>query len=152
MVGLALVSTAAGQIPRLNVGTVTATIDGAPFSAAQVGAVVTGVHANEEFCKTLIKQVELDMKHQALVSDRTKRATYFADQKALNAALVKTAPAALASDIVLFTKNANAMIDARLAGDRAKDKAAIAALTSPEHLAAAKRANAYCGVKVTTSK
>ena len=40
------------------------------------------------------------------------------------------------------------MMDALLAGDRAKDKAAIAGLTSPEHLAASKRMSAYCGAKL----
>lgn len=130
----------------------------ATTSAAQAGITVTGVHANEEFCKTMIRQVELGaeyMKHEALIPDMTKRAKYFADQRELNATLVKTAPASLATDIVGFTRNANAMDDARRVGkegDREQIKAAARAMTSPEQLAAARRMNEYCGVKFTTSK
>jgi hypothetical protein len=123
------------------------------FAGTATGATpavtMSGPHANEEFCKTMVRQVELGgeyMKNQALIPDMTKRAKYFNDQKELNAKLVKTAPASLTSDIVRFTKEGNDMYDAQLAGDRAKDKAAVAALTSPEHLAASKRMSAYCGV------
>ena len=61
---------------------------------------------------------------------------------------MKSAPASLASDIVRFTKEGNDLYDAQLAGDRAKEKAAVAGLTSPEHLAASRRMSAYCGAKL----
>ena len=124
-------------------------------AAAQSGAVVTGVHANEEFCKTMIRQVELFGQFVMLdpiSPDRTKRAKYFADAKGLNATLVKTAPASLATDVALQTKNANAMFDAQLASDPARIKALTKGLTSPEHFAASRRMNDYCGVKISTSK
>lgn len=127
----------------------------AATSAAQGGAVVTGVHANEEFCKTMIRQFDLFgqfVKLDPISPDMTKRAKYFADQKALNATLVKTAPASLASDVALVTKNANVSTDAQLARDPARIKATVAPLRSPEHFAAAKRMNDYCGAKLTTSK
>lgn len=133
-------------------------ISAATPSAAQGGAVVTGVHANEEFCKTMIRQFELFVEFARLdpiSPDITKRAKYFADSKALNATLMKTAPASLASDVALAMKNSDAMMDAQLAGkagDPARIKAATVALTSPEQLAKAKRMNDYCGVKITASK
>jgi hypothetical protein len=112
-------------------------------SGAAPTVIVSGPHATEEFCKILVRQAELGgeyMKH----NDTTKRAKYFADQKELNAKLVKSAPASLASDAALSTKAANDMIDAELTGDRAK---AVPGLTSPERLAANKRMSDYCGVK-----
>ena len=121
--------------------------------AAEQSAMVTGVHANEDFCKTMIKQMELLGQSMKLApSDMTMRAKYFADQKALNAALVKTAPASLASDVALQTSNANASLDAQLTRDPARIKATVAPLRSPEHLAASRHMNDYCGVKLTTSK
>ena len=119
-------------------------------SGAAPAVTMSGPHATEEFCKIMVRQVELGgeyMKNQPLIPDMTKRAKYFNDQKELNAKLVKSAPASLASDIVRFTKEGNDLYDAQLAGDRAKEKAAVAGLTSPEHLAASKRMSAYCGVK-----
>ena len=127
----------------------------ATSSGPQGAAVATGVHANEEVCKIMIRQADqfaAYAKNQPLIPDTTKRAKYFADQKALNAALVKAAPASLASDVARLTKESDEFMDAQLAGDRARDKASVAALTSPEHIAAAKRANDYCGVKVSASK
>ena len=73
---------------------------------------------------------------------------YFADSKALNTTLVKTAPALLASDVALQTRNSSAMYDAQLAGDRASEKAAVGALTSPAHFAASRHMNEYCGAKL----
>lgn len=119
-------------------------------SAAVPAVVMSGPHVNEAFCKTMVVQVELGgeyMKGQALIPDTTKRAKYFNDQKELNARLVKTAPASLTIDVVRFTKEANDMYDAQLAGDRPMEKAAIRGLTSPEHLAASKRMSTYCGVE-----
>jgi hypothetical protein len=123
----------------------------ATSSGAQGGAVATGVHANEAFCKTMITQADQGaeyMKNQLLTPDTTKRTKYFADQKALNATLVKTAPASLASDIARFTKESDDFMNAQQAGDRdrARNRAAGAAMSSPEHVAD------YCGVKMSTAK
>ena len=126
-----------------------ATLFAGGASGATPAVTMSGPHANEEFCKTMIRQVELSgeyMKNQPLVPDTTKRAKYFNDQKELNATLVKSAPASLTSDATRFAKDANDMYDAELAGARAKDNAAVAGLRSPEHLAASKRMSAYCGV------
>ena len=122
---------------------------------AQGGATATGVHSNEAFCKTMIRQFDLMgtyIKSPGLGTDKTRRAKYFADQKMLNATLVKTAPASLKRDVVLLARNANASYDAQLVGDRASMRAAVAPLRTPEHLAAAKRANDYCGVKLTVAR
>jgi hypothetical protein len=126
---------------------------GATASGAQTGAVATGAHANEAFCKTIIEQAELFGRFmKADLSDVTTRTKYFADQKELNATLSKTAPAALASDVALQTRNANASVDAQLARDPARIKASVGPLRSPEHLAASKRMTEYCGVKVEVAK
>jgi hypothetical protein len=123
---------------------------------AQSGFTVTGVHANELFCKTMITQGELMVgftKLDPVNPDAAKRAKYFADQKALNATLVKMAPTSLASDVALQTKNSNAMIDAQQAGkagDAARIRAATVDLSSPQHRAANKHMTDYCGVKVST--
>ena len=94
---------------------------GATTFGAQTGAVATGAHANEAFCKTIIKQAEMFGQFmKANLGDVTIRTKYFSDQKELNATLSKTAPASLAADVALQTKNANANFDAQLAGDRAK--------------------------------
>ena len=126
---------------------------------AQGGATVSGVHANEAFCKTMVKQVELGAAYMkantGLLPDQPKQAAYFADQKALNATLVKTAPASLTSDAVNFTKVANAYYDVQLAGrgaDREFMKTARRDMSSPEHIAQSKRMNDYCGAKVSTSR
>lgn len=123
---------------------------------AQSGATVSGVHANEVFCKTLVKQGDLAASYMAsnpgLRSDKSKQAKYFADQKALNAVLVKTAPSSLTADVALFTKNANASYDAQLTADRASMRAAISPMRSPANLTAARHATEYCGVRVDTSK
>jgi hypothetical protein len=126
---------------------------GAAASGAQTGAVATGAHANEAFCKTIIKQAELFGQFmKANLGDVTTRTKYFSDQKELNATLSNTAPAALAADVALQTTNANASFEAQLAGDRAQMKATTAPLRSPEHLAASRRMAEYCGVKVEVVK
>lgn len=135
------------------VGIAIVAVSAATMSGAQKGAVATGAHANEAFCKTIIKQAELFAQFTMNdLSDAKKRSKYFADQKELNDTLSKTAPTSLASDVALQTKNANAGIDAQLARDPAKIKAAMEPLRSPEHLAASKRMTEYCGVKVDVSK
>ena len=126
---------------------------GATASGAQTGAVATGAHANEAFCKTIIKQAEMFGQFmKASLGDVATRTKYFSDQKALNAALSTTAPASLAGDVALQTKNANASFDAQLSGDREKMKATMQPMRSPEHLAASKRMAEYCGVKVEAVK
>ena len=130
-------------------------ISAATTSVAASGAAqtVTGVHANEEFCKIIVRQVEqFGLFAKVDLFDMTKRAKYWSDQKELNATLVKTAPASLASDVALQTKNSNAMMDAQAARNATNIKASAAALRSPEHLAAARRMNDYCGVKLPASK
>jgi len=126
---------------------------GATTSGAQPAAVATGAHANEPFCKAIIKQTEMFGEFiKADLSNAATRTKYFSDQKDLNATLSKSAPASLASDVALQTKNSNASFDAQLAGDRARMKATVAPLRSPEHLAASKRMTEYCGVKVEAVK
>jgi hypothetical protein len=126
---------------------------GAIASGAQTGAVATGAHANEAFCKTIIRQAEMFGQFMKMnLGDVTTRTKYFSDQKELNATLSKTAPVSLAGDVALQTKNANASFDAQLSGDRAKMKAAVAPMRSPEHLAASKRMAEYCGVKIESMK
>jgi hypothetical protein len=126
---------------------------GATASGGQTGAVATGPHANEAFCKAIIKQAELlGQFMKANLGDVTTRTKYFSDQKELNATLSKTAPASLAGDVALQTRNANAGFDAQLSRDPAKMKAAMGSLRSPEHLAASKRMAEYCGVKVEAAK
>ena len=125
----------------------------ATTAGAQTGAVATGAHANEAFCKAIIKQTELYGQFmKSNLSDVAIRTKYFADQKDVNATLLKTAPASLADDVALQTKNANAGVDAQLARDPAKMKASMGQLRSPEHLAASKRMAEYCGVKVDAAK
>lgn len=125
----------------------------ATAAGAQTGAVATGAHANEAFCKTIIKQAEMFGQFmKANLGDVTTRTKYFSDQKELNATLSKTAPASLAGDVALQTRNANASFDAQLSGDRARMRATVAPLRSPEHLAASKRMAEYCGVKVEAVK
>jgi hypothetical protein len=125
----------------------------ATTAAAQSVTPVSGPHANEPFCKTIVGQVELLTDFVKLDNpDMAKRAKYFADAKALNATLVKTAPASLATDVALQTRIANAMYDAQIAGDGARMSAAAKDMTSPEILAASKRMSAYCGARISTSK
>jgi hypothetical protein len=126
---------------------------GATASGAQTGAVASGAHANEAFCKTIIKQAELFGQFmKANLSDVTTRTKYFSDQRELNATLSKTAPASLAGDVSLQTRNTNANFDAQLARDPARMKATVGPLRSPEHLAASRRMTEYCGVKVEVVK
>ena len=125
----------------------------AAAAAGQAGVTATGAHANEPFCKAIVKQTEM-FGHfiKTDLANPAARTKYFSDQKALNATLSKTAPASLLSDVALQTRNANASFDAQLSGDRAKVKATTGPLRSPEHLAASKRMREYCGVKVDVAK
>lgn len=126
---------------------------GGTASGTQTGAVATGAHANEPFCKAIIKQAELlGLFMKANPADVTTRTKYFSDQKALNATLSKTAPASLEGDVALQTRNANASFDAQLARDPARMKATVGPLRSPEHLAASRKMTEYCGVKVEGAK
>jgi hypothetical protein len=123
----------------------------AATSAAQSGFSVSGVHANEEFCKTMVRQAELagqQIKASSTVNpDMAKRAKIFADMKALNATHLKAAPASLASDVARATKNSDAGIDAQVANN-SKDILAFAEVArSPEYLAISRRMGEYCGVK-----
>ena len=120
--------------------------------SAQGKLSMSGVHANEPFCKTMIKQFEVMTTYTKSglgLTDMATRKKYFADQRVLNATLVKTAPASLAADVALLSRDANGSYDAQLNGDRKSMMAAIAPMRRPEHLAAAKRANVYCGVTLT---
>ena len=124
-----------------------------PASGSQASAVATGPHANEPFCRTIIEQSEMFAKFVATdLADVAKRAKYFEAQRDMNATLLKQAPASIAADVALQTKNANAGIDAQLSRDSAKMKASTAALRSPENLAASKRMTEYCGVKAAAAK
>ncbi|MEP6831997.1 MAG: hypothetical protein ABJB74_01330 [Gemmatimonas sp.] len=122
---------------------------------AQGGATVSGAHASDEFCKTMLKQFDLSVAYNKAnagqMPGNAQQAKYIADQKALNAALVKTAPASLTSDITAFMKVADAFYDVQLAGrggDPAVMKAANQSMRSPEHMAQSKRMFDYCGVKM----
>ena len=125
---------------------------------AQGGATVTGSHANEEFCKAMLKQADLSAAYMKAnpgpVRDTTRQANYFGEQKALNATLVKTAPASLSSDIVNFTRTSNAFFDVMggRVGDSEAKMVATRAMSSPEHIAASKRMSDYCGFKKSASK
>lgn len=120
-------------------------------ASADQGA--TGPHANEPFCKTIIEQARMFAEFAKTdMSDPATRTKYFTGQKALNAALVKQAPATLATDVALQTKNANASVDAQLSRDPAKIKVSVIPLRSPENLAASRHMTEYCGVKATASK
>lgn len=121
-------------------------------ASAQGKLNVSGIHANEPFCKTMIKQFDLMMtftRSGAGLTDPATKRKYFADQKVLNATLVKTAPASLATDVALLSRDANVSYDAQLGTDRKAMMAGLAPLRRPEHLAAAKRASAYCGFSTT---
>lgn len=122
---------------------------------AQGGATVSGVHASDEFCKTMMKQFDLSVAYNksnaGQMPNEKQQAKYIADQKALNATLVKTAPVSLTGDITAFMKVANAFYDVQLAGRRgnpAAMKSANQAMRSPEHVAQSKRMFDYCGVKM----
>jgi hypothetical protein len=131
-------------------GIATLALFAAATAGGQAGAMATGAHANEPFCKAIIKQTEMFNQFiKGGLADAAGRTKYFSDQKALNATLSKTAPASLAAEVALQTRNANASFDAQLAGDRAKIKASTVPLRSPEHLAASRRMTEYCGVKVS---
>jgi hypothetical protein len=119
-------------------------------ASAQGNVKMTGIHANEPFCKTTMKQYEVSMAYMRSsighAPDPKAREKFFNDQRAINAILLTQAPASLKSDITLINKDANASFDAQLHADQRHMLAAMAPLRSPEHLAAAKRVNAYCGV------
>lgn len=119
----------------------TSAASGTTASAPAAG----GDHSNEEFCKAIVAQFEQMKKFDP--SDAAKRQKYFAEQKDMNAKLVKLAPPPIASDVTFQTNTANAAIDAQLARDPARVQAAAAGLSSPAYLAAAKRINEYCGIK-----
>lgn len=133
-----------------------ATIMFAPLHAVDAqgrGVTMTGPHANEAFCKTMMKQYEVSQAYMASsigkAPDMKRRDKFFADQRAINATLLKTAPLSLRSDIDLINRDANASFDAQAHADARHMLAAMAPLRSPAHLAAAKRANAYCGTVAT---
>jgi hypothetical protein len=128
--------------------------DGTPAttSATASGAALaaTGDHSNDEFCRTIVLQGEkfaLFTKFDPL--DLAKRAKYFADQKELNATLVKTAPTSLASDVALQTRNSNAMMDAQMGNHSPSIMANARLLSSPKNLAASRHMADYCGVTVS---
>lgn len=119
------------------------------------GATINGAHASEEFCKTMLKQFDVSVAYNksnaGQMPNKAQQAKYIADQKSLNAALVKTAPASLTGDITDFMKVANTFYDVQLAGrggDPVAMKAANQAMRSPAHLAQSKRMFDYCGVKM----
>jgi hypothetical protein len=121
-------------------------------ASAQGKLNVSGIHSREPFCQTMIKQYDLMVaytKSAIGMTDPAAKKKYFADQKALNGILVKTAPLSLSSDVALLARDANFSYDAQQGTDRKAMMAALAPLRKPEHLAAAKRANAYCGLSVT---
>lgn len=119
-------------------------------TAAQANVTMTGIHANEPFCKSMMTQYAVSMAYMrssiGKAPDPKARTKFFADQRAINATLLRQAPASLKSDIALINKDANASFDAQLTADPRHMLAAMAPLRSPAHLAAAKRAGAYCGV------
>lgn len=122
----------------------------AHVAGAQGRVVMTGTHANEPFCKTMMKQFETSQAYMLSsighAPDPKAREKFFNDQRAINAVLAKQAPASLASDIALINKDADKSFDMQLHADQRHLIAAMAPLRTPAHLAAAKRANAYCGV------
>jgi hypothetical protein len=119
-------------------------------ASAQGKVKMTGIHANEPFCKTTMRQYDVSMAYMAAsighAPDPKAREKFFNDQRAINAMLLTQAPPSLKSDIALINRDANASFDAQLHADPRHMLAAMAPLRSPEHLAAAKRVNAYCGV------
>lgn len=120
-------------------------------ASAQGKLNVSGLHANEPFCRTMIKQYEVlttYTKSGLGLSDPSTKKKYFADQKALNATLVKTAPLSLKRDVMMLESDANRGYEAQLGTDRKAMMAALAPLRTPEHRAAAKRASDYCGASV----
>jgi hypothetical protein len=123
-------------------------------TACQSGgsALVSGAHANEPFCKTMVAQADLIAQWVADTKldppgkpNMTRAAKYYADAKVLNATLVKAAPASLETDVALQTRTANADMDARMSGDQARIDASIQETGSPEFLAALKHMGEYCG-------
>lgn len=125
---------------------------------AQDAVIVSGVHAKEEFCKNLIKQVDLGAAYLKAnaggAPDPQRQTTYITEQKAMGALMVKTAPASLGVDVANFMKIANTFYDTQLPGRQGDREAMIAAgraVASPEHFAAAKRMNEYCGINKSAS-
>ena len=121
-----------------------------PVPAQGRGVTMTGLHANDPFCKTTMKQYDVSMAYMRSSigkgPDQKAKEKFFADQKTINATLLRQAPASLKSDIALINNDANTSFDAQLRADPRHMMAAMAPLRSPAHLAAAKRVNAYCGV------
>lgn len=122
-------------------------------SAQGRGVVMTGPHANEPFCKTMMTQFDVSMAYmRASIGkgpDMEAKKKFFADQKAINVTLLRQSPPSLRSDIAMINKDASDSFDAQLKADPRHMLAAMAPLRTPAHLAAAKRANAYCGVTPT---
>ena len=122
-------------------------------ATAQGGAKLTGPHANEPFCKTMMTQYDVSMAYMRSSigkgPDQKAKEKFFADQRAINATLLRQSPASLKSDIGLINNDANTSFDAQLHAGPRQMMAAMAPLRSAAHLAAAKRANAYCGVVAT---
>src|SRR6478672_11536679 len=85
--------------------------------SAQAGARMAGPHANEAFCKTMMTQYTVSMAYMSSsigkAPDPKARAKFFADQRALNATLLRQAPLMLKSDIALINKDANDSFDAQ---------------------------------------
>src|SRR6478609_8060688 len=77
--------------------------------SAQGGARMTGPHANEAFCKTMMTQYDLSTTYMrssiGRAPDPKTRTKFFADQRALNATLLRQAPMSLKGDIALINKD-----------------------------------------------
>ncbi|MEO7369047.1 MAG: hypothetical protein ABIZ36_13910, partial [Gemmatimonadaceae bacterium] len=89
-------------------------------ASAQGGLSVTGIHSREPVCQTMIKQFDLMksfMKSGVGLADPAKKKKYFADQKALNATLVRQSPPSLSSDMALLARDANLSYDAQQGTD-----------------------------------
>lgn len=123
--------------------TLSAALAAPPAAASGTTVKMTGVHAHEEFCQTMVRQLALMDTFDPF--DLKKRNEYFANQKKLNATLVRSAPPQFAGDIALQTRNANAMMDAQTTREPARIKAAAAGLRAPANIAASKRMASYCG-------
>lgn len=121
--------------------------------SAQGGAKMSGPHANEPFCKTMMAQYDVSMAYMRSSigrgPDQKAKEKFFSDQRALNATLLRQAPLSLKSDVALINKDSETSFDAQLHADPRHMMAAMAVLRTPAHLAAAKHAGAYCGVVAT---
>jgi hypothetical protein len=121
--------------------------------SAQGKAKMSGPHANEPFCKTMMTQYNVSMAYMSSSigkgPDQKAKEKFVADQRALNATLLRQAPLSLKRDVAQINKDADVSFEAQLHADPKHMMAAMAALRTPAHLAAAKRAGAYCGVTQT---